>query len=139
MPAAPGAGRLIAALYALFALAATGRAVVQIATRFSAAPLAYTLTAVAAVIYLVAAWALTRTSAVSRRLAWAACTIELVGVVCVGTLSLATPSLFPDDTVWSHYGSGYGYIPLVLPLLGLIWLARRRQASPAAGPDESSG
>lgn len=129
--AAHGSGRLISALYALFALAASGRAVVQIATRFDAAPLAYSLTAVAAAIYLVAAWALTRASAAAVRLAWTACSIELVGVLCVGTLSLITPSLFPDDTVWSRYGSGYGYVPLILPVAGLVWLARHRQAPPS--------
>ncbi len=133
MPAAHGPGRLIAALYALFALAATGRAVVQIATRFSEAPLAYLLTAIAAILYLVAAWALTSTSPVARRLAWTACSIELAGVLCVGTLSLLTPALFPDDTVWSRYGSGYGYVPSVLPVVGLIWLALHRPQELSTG------
>jgi hypothetical protein len=52
--------------------------------------------------------------------------IELAGVLVIGTVSLLDPAAFPDDTVWSGYGSGYLYIPLVLPLVGLYWLLRRR-------------
>jgi hypothetical protein len=26
--------------------------------------------------------------------------------------------------VWSSYGSGYGFVPLVLPVFGLLWLRR---------------
>jgi hypothetical protein len=44
---------------------------------------------------------------------------ELVGVLVVGTLTVVVDGLFPDQTVWSTYGSGYGFIPLVLPVLGL--------------------
>ena len=35
---------------------------------------------------------------------------------------------FPDRTVWSHYGSGYGFMPLVLPFVGLWWIHRVRRA-----------
>ena len=45
-----------------------------------------------------------------------------VGVLTVGTLTVLDPDLFPDATVWSTYGQGYGFVPLVLPLLGLAWL-----------------
>jgi len=31
---------------------------------------------------------------------------------------------FPDETVWSQLGAGYGYVPLVLPFVGLWWLRR---------------
>ena len=34
--------------------------------------------------------------------------------------------LFNEATVWSHFGQGYGYIPLILPFLGLFWLLRHR-------------
>jgi hypothetical protein len=34
------------------------------------------------------------------------------------------PEDFPKATVWSGYGSGYGFVPLVLPLVGLWWLRR---------------
>ncbi|MEU4568134.1 hypothetical protein [Micromonospora sp. NPDC023956] len=121
-----GPGRLLIAVYLLFAIAATSRAGLQIVTRFDEAPLAYLLSALAAVIYIVATVGLARSGRVGRRIALACCTIELVGVLGVGALSLVDPALFPDDTVWSGFGSGYGYVPLVLPVLGLVWLYRTR-------------
>ena len=60
----------------------------------------------------------------------AALVVEIVGVLAVGALSLAREDLFPDQTVWSDFGIGYGFIPLVLPIAGLSWLMRpstRRQ------------
>jgi hypothetical protein len=119
-----GPGRLLIGVYALFALAAGARAGVQVAGRFGEAPLAYSLSAVAAVIYLVAAFGLARDGGWGRRLALACCTVELVGVLAVGTASLARPDAFPDATVWSSFGAGYGFVPLVLPVLGLLWLRR---------------
>ncbi|BCL13701.1 MULTISPECIES: hypothetical protein [Micromonospora] len=121
-----GPGRLLIAVYLLFAIAATSRAGLQILTRFDEAPLAYLLSALAAVIYIVATVGLARGGRAGRRTALACCTIELVGVLGVGALSLVDPALFPDDTVWSGFGSGYGYVPLVLPVLGLLWLHRTR-------------
>jgi hypothetical protein len=109
-------------VYALFAVAAGARSGVQIATRFASAPLAYVLSAVAAAIYLAAAVALARSA---RLVALICCAIELTGVLAVGTAGLLAPTAFPDATVWSDYGSGYGFIPLVLPVLGLVWLRRR--------------
>ena len=61
-------------------------------------------------------------------------TVELAGVVGVGALSFVRPELFPEATVWSHLGEGYGYVPLVLPLLGLWWLARTRPGAGAPAP-----
>lgn len=122
-----GPGRLLIAVYILFAIAATSRAGLQIATKFDEAPVAYLLSAVAALIYIVAAVGLARAGHTGRRVALACCSVELVGVVAVGILSLADKELFPDETVWSDFGSGYGYIPLVLPMLGLFWLWRTRR------------
>ena len=119
-----GPGVVLVAIYGVLALAATGRSIMQIALYFSRAPLAYVLSALAAVIYIVATVALARGSRTSARVAWAAIAVELVGVLVIGALSYAVPSAFPDKTVWSHFGSGYGYVPLVLPVLGLWWLRR---------------
>jgi hypothetical protein len=117
-----GPGRLLVAVYALFALSATARAGVQIATKFSHAPVAYLLSAFAAVVYIVATVTLGVGSPRARRIALLSCSIELVGVLAVGTWSLADRAVFPDATVWSGYGSGYGFVPLVLPVFGLLWL-----------------
>ena len=137
---AAGPGRVLVALYGLFTLAAGARAVVQLATRFSEAPVAYLLSAAAAVIYGVATAGLVRGGRAGLRTAVTACAVELAGVLVVGTLSLALPEAFPDETVWSQYGRGYLFVPLVLPVLGLLWLRRQARvargggAAPGAGP-----
>ena len=113
---------MLVAIYALFALAATARAAVQIATKFSNAPVAYLLSALAGVVYIVATVTLAVGSPAARRIAVVCCSVELVGVLAVGTWSIADPASFPDATVWSGYGSGYGFVPLVLPVFGLLWL-----------------
>lgn len=118
-----GAGRLLVAVYAVFALAASSRAGLQLATRFAEAPVAYLLSAVAAAVYVVATVALARGL---RRLAFATVLFELVGVLVVGTLTVLDRGDFPDETVWSTYGAGYGFVPLVLPVLGLLRLRATR-------------
>ncbi len=130
-PAAPqphstrtGPGRLLVAIYALFALSASARAGVQIATKFGHAPVAYLLSAFAGMVYILATVTLAIGSPAARRIAVVSCSVELAGVLAVGTWSLADPATFPDATVWSGYGSGYGFVPLVLPVFGLLWLCR---------------
>lgn len=125
-----GFGRLLVVVYGVFALSATVRAGYQIATKLSDAPLAYTLSALAAVVYVVATVALARDA---RRTATAAVLVEMVGVVLVGALSIAQPELFGQDTVWSGFGRGYGYVPLVLPMVGLWWLWRTRPERDSPG------
>jgi NhaP-type Na+/H+ and K+/H+ antiporter len=122
--------QVLVAVYAVFAVAAGARSTVQLTTSFDEAPLAYTLSAVAAVVYLVATLALRRTTPTARRVAWAALAFEAAGVVVVGALSLLQPQWFPDQTVWSDFGVGYAFVPLVLPFVGLWWL--RRQPAPDA-------
>ncbi|MGH3612264.1 MAG: hypothetical protein ACRDRK_06620 [Pseudonocardia sp.] len=127
-PTASGPGRVLIAVYGIFALSATARAVVQIAARFSEAPVPYLLSALAGVVYILATVGLAGSGQGARRLAWAAVGFELAGVLVVGTLTVlpSGDSPFPDDTVWSYYGRGYGFIPLVLPLVGLWWLRHTR-------------
>ncbi len=122
-----GVGRVLVVVYAIMALGATGRSFVQIVREFDEAPLAYTLSAAAALVYILATLALIF-SASERwyRLAWIAIVFELVGVLVVGTLSLTHPELFDHPTVWSGFGIGYLLIPLVLPFLGLWWLITHR-------------
>lgn len=124
-----GLGRVLIALYGVFTIGAVSRSLVQILTRFDSAPLAFVLSAVAAVFYIVATVSLARGSTASRSVATASCVIEFVGVVAVGTLSYVRPELFPEPTVWSHFGQGYLYFPVVLPLLGLWWLRQTARAA----------
>lgn len=117
--------QVLVTLYAVFALAAGARSTVQLVTKADEAPLAYALSFVAALVYVVATVALRGRSERAHRVALAAICFELVGVLGVGTLSLLRSDLFPDQTVWSSYGMGYGFVPLVLPVAGLWWLSRR--------------
>lgn len=113
---------MLVAVYGVFSISATARAGYQLATKLSEAPAAYLLSALAALVYVVATVSLARSTGTSRRVAWVAVLIELVGVLVVGTLTLVDAGDFPDATVWSGFGRGYGYVPLVLPLLGIAWL-----------------
>jgi hypothetical protein len=123
-----GVVSLLISVYAVLSLAAVGRSGYQIATKFDVAPLAYSLSAVAAVVYVVATLGLVMaTRPWARRVAFAAVIFEGAGVVIVGTISVFLADLFPADTVWSDYGRGYLFIPLVLPFLGLWWLIRQGQ------------
>jgi hypothetical protein len=119
-----GPGRLLVAVYAVLALSATARALVQLLTKGDEAPVAYALSLLAGIVYVVATVALARSGSRARQVAWLTIGTELAGVLVVGALSLADLALFPDDTVWSRFGQGYGFVPLVLPVLGLLWLWR---------------
>ena len=136
-----GIGRVLVAVYGVLALAAVGRSFVQIATKFDEAPLAYVLSALAAVVYVVATIALVRSGRGWYRIAWATLIFEFTGVLVIGTLSIVDPELFPHDTVWSWFGRGYLFIPLVLPVLGMWWLAKHRPGADAAasGADATPG
>jgi hypothetical protein len=118
-----GFGRVLVFVYGVFALAATARALVQLATQASDAPVAYSLSLLSGVVYIVATWAL---GTDHRRVALVTIAAELTGVLVIGTLS--HPSDIDRASVWSDYGNGYGYVPLVLPFIGLWWLWRVRRA-----------
>jgi hypothetical protein len=125
-----GPGRLLLSLYGVFTVAALSRSLVQISTKYHDAPLAYVLSAVAGVVYAVITVALWRGGESARRVALVCCSLELAGVISVGTLTLVDSSAFPDATVWSDFGIGYVFLPLALPVAGLLWL--RRSAREAA-------
>ena len=114
-----GLGRVLVFVYGVFALAATARALVQLATQASTAPVAYSLSLFSGIVYIVATWALATDR---RRVALVTICVELTGVLVIGTLS--HPSDIDRASVWSDYGNGYGFVPLVLPLVGLWWLWR---------------
>lgn len=119
-----GPGRLLIAVYGVFALSATARASYQLLTKFEEAPLAYSLSAISALVYVIATLALAKGDRF-RTLAYVTVGFELVGVLAVGLLSLLLPALFAHPSVWSLFGAGYAFIPLLLPVLGLVWLRRQ--------------
>ena len=120
-----GLGRVLVFVYGLFALAATARALVQLATQASKAPVAYSLSLFSGVVYIIATWAL---ATERRRVALVTIGVELTGVLVIGTLS--HPSDIDRASVWSDYGNGYGFVPLVLPMVGLWWLWRIGRSAP---------
>lgn len=137
---ATGVGRLLVVVYGILALAATGRSVVQIIERFDEAPLAYSLSALSAVVYIVATIALVAPGIIWYRVAWGTISFEMLGVLVVGTISVFAPAVLglsgadpfgKQSTVWSAYGLGYLLIPLVLPMLGMLWLSRHRPTTQA--------
>lgn len=132
-----GIGVVLVFIYAILALAATGRSTVQILRDFDEAPVAYSLSALAAVVYILATVSLIAPGRIWNRIAWITISFELLFVLIVGTLSFVDAELFPRDTVWSYYGSGYLFLPVLTPILGLTWLARNSQVirtEPAPSP-----
>lgn len=128
-----GAWIILIVVYVILSVAAVGRSGYQIATKFADAPVAYSLSAFSAAVYVVATVALIRTSRVWSIVGWVTLVIEFVGVIVVGTLSVMDPALFPHDTVWSGYGRGYLFIPSVLPLIGMVYLGVRSRKPSATG------
>ena len=124
-----GVGRLLILVYAFFAVSSTARASFQVITKFEEAPMAYLLSLVSALVYILATVSLARSGTTWNKVAVAAVVFELVGVLSVGTLSFVAPELFDHASVWSGFGSGYGYLPLVLPVLGLIWIQKAKRGN----------
>ncbi|MEV6420268.1 hypothetical protein [Streptomyces sp. NPDC051662] len=122
-----GPGLLLVWLYGVMSVGAVSRSVYQIATEFDRAPLAYALSAVAAVVYVFITYTLARGGETARKAALFCCAAELVGVLTIGTWTLADPSAFPDSTVWSDYGMDYLFIPVLLPVTGMLWLRASRR------------
>ena len=119
-----GVGRLLIAVYGVFAISASARASFQLLTKFDEAPVAYSLSALSAAVYILATVALASSAALWNKIAYLAVGFELAGVIVVGAASFLLPDLFAHPSVWSGFGIGYGLVPLILPILGLIWLRR---------------
>nr|WP_229377889.1 hypothetical protein [Streptomyces sp. VRA16 Mangrove soil] len=112
---------------------AVSRSVFQISTEFDKAPLAYSLSAVAGLVYCFITYSLVRGGDTARRAAFVCCALELAGVIVVGTWTVVDSAAFPDQTVWSDYGMEYLFIPVLLPVTAMYWLRKgvERQQAPA--------
>ncbi|WP_328930202.1 hypothetical protein OG429_09075 [Streptomyces sp. NBC_00190] len=120
-----GPGLLLVWLYGVMVVGAVSRSAYQISTEFDRAPLAYSLSAVAALVYAFITYSLVRGGEAARRAALWCCAAELAGVLTVGTWTLVRPDAFPDATVWSDFGMGYLFIPVILPITGMLWLRKK--------------
>ncbi|MEU9574244.1 hypothetical protein AB0D62_31170 [Streptomyces massasporeus] len=133
-----GPGTLLVWLYGVMVVGAVSRSAYQIATEFDRAPLAYSLSAVAGVVYGFITYTLVRGGETARKVALACCVAELVGVLTVGTWTLVEPSAFPDATVWSDFGMGYLFIPVLLPVSAIYWLRKGAPEDRKGAPKEDA-
>jgi hypothetical protein len=121
----PIARLILIVVYAILALAATGRSSYELTVKFSEAPVPYSISAVSALIYILVTVALWRRW---RTVALVGSAVELLGVLTVGLLTSFEPTWWPDKTVWTGFGSGYGWVPVLLPMVALYFLIRGRRA-----------
>ncbi|MFF4102451.1 hypothetical protein [Streptomyces sp. NPDC001903] len=121
-----GPGLLLVWLYGVMVVGALSRSAYQISTEFDRAPLAYSLSGAAALVYAFITYSLVRGGETARKAALLCCAAELAGVLAVGTWTLVRPEAFPDATVWSDFGMGYLFIPVILPITGMLWLRAKR-------------
>lgn len=124
-----GVGRLLILVYAVFAISSTARASFQMITKFEEAPVSYSLSLLSALVYLLATVSLAKSGPAWKTIALASVIFELIGVLTIGVISLLVPELFVEASIWSGFGSGYGYLPLLLPILGLLWIRKTSQGS----------
>jgi len=131
-PRTSGPGRTLIVFYFIMTIAALARSIFEIVAHFGTAPVAYLLSLFAGIVYLIATIGLVTPGRTAYRVAATAITIELVGVLVVGTISVVDLGLFPfsgdRSTVWAYYGLEYLLIPLALPILGLLFLRSQRHA-----------
>ena len=121
-----GVGRILVMVYAILALAASWRSGFQLLSKFDEAPVAFMLSGLSGLVYIIATFALATPGRRAWQIAHLAVWFELLGVIIVGAWSLLAPEMFPEPTVWSTFGVGYGFIPLILPIIGLYWLYKHR-------------
>ncbi|MFD6880011.1 hypothetical protein ACWGHM_12315 [Streptomyces sp. NPDC054904] len=124
-----GPGLLLVWLYGVMVVGAVSRSAYQMSTEFDRAPLAYSLSGAAALAYAFITYSLVRGGERARKAALVCCAVELAGVLAVGTWTLVRPEAFPDATVWSDFGMGYLFIPVILPITGMLWLRARRDTA----------
>ena len=115
-----GAGRALVAVYGVFALAATARAGVQLATRYSEAPLAYLLSAMAGVIYILA------TITLATQEGWLGTWIgSTVGMVAADALAIVVGAVLgkhlPERSIKYGAATLFAIFGLVLIAEGLGW------------------
>lgn len=114
---ARGWGRLLVAVFAVFGVVVLAPAVGALARAEDGAGPA-SLDVLSALGYLVLAACVAHNGRRVRMVGWVALATEAVGLVTVSLLGPETA------TAWSGWGSAWGYLPVVLPLVGAaqMWL-----------------
>ncbi len=119
-----GAGMILAISYPVLALSTGVRAVYQGFFKDEVTNyLAVALSGIAAICYLLATIGFTYRRKWAWQLSVAVLGFETLMTFIVGGLSLTTA--YADvigRTVWRSFGADYGYLPLIQPILGLLWL-----------------
>lgn len=117
-----GLGRIVMAIFWLFGawtLIVSIRSLIGIGGE----PLGPALVSLlAALIYLTAAIALTHNGRRMRMVGWASVGISLAGPILTGLLGVGTSEVSAEFSPWSRFGEYYYYLPLVIPVIGLVWL-----------------
>lgn len=118
------AGTILGVSYPVLALSTGVRAVYQLFFKEGVTDyVGPTLTAVAALVYIVATIGFGYRRNWSWYLSVVALLFEVALVVIVGGLSLSRPESFAN-TSWRYFGIDYAFFPLIQPFLGLVWLSR---------------
>lgn len=121
-PRSLGLGRVVMALFWVFGVWTTVTGVLDL-VHVGEGPLGSAIVSVlAGVVYLVAAVGITHNGRRMRIIGWAAMVVSAVGPILVGLLGLGLPELSATRSPWGAFGGHYFFIPLVLPVIGLVWL-----------------
>lgn len=109
--------------YGLWAVAAISRALYQYAVRRPPDLTPTHISLFVGALYVLIILGMRRRSPAAWRATLALLAVELLGVLVVGAVDVVWRP-FPYTTVWSGFGAGYLYMPLLLPAAGIWWMLR---------------
>jgi hypothetical protein len=121
---ARGASDVLGFFYALWSFSALGRSSYEYLFKRPTTYIPAHLSTFVGLLYILIIVGLRRRSPRWWRLTLALLIVELAGVLIVGTIDVVWRP-FPYATVWSNYGVGYFFMPLLLPFAGLWWMLRK--------------
>ena len=117
-----GLGRVVMVIFWAFGVWTTANAIIDL-FHLDDEPLGPALTALlAGLVYLLAALGITHNGKRMRILGWTTVTLELIGPLMVGMMSVGISQLSVSRSAWANCGADYYYLPLIIPIIGLIWL-----------------
>ena len=121
-----GASDVLSFFYALWAFSALGRSSWEYLFKQNVATyIPAHLSTFVGVLYIFIIVGLRRRSPRWWWITMALLVVELAGVLIVGTIDVVWQP-FPYATVWSKYGIGYFFMPLILPFVGLAYMLKKQ-------------